>query len=100
MTQHDFFDEGYPAGFFRWLSNNRPIYEAFSVKARAMAQHRKHYSARAIIHVIRYETDLRDSEGTLKINNNWSPGMARLFMRQNPEYEGFFKCRDSQGLDL
>ena len=91
--------KGYPPGFFHWLSKNPSIYRAFKRKAILMAGRRKHYSARAILHAIRWETDLRERNATFKVNNNWTPGMARLFMSQHPEHAGFFRCRDSQGLD-
>jgi len=99
MTQTDIFDDGYPAGFWNWLARNKPIYNDFAAKALAISRRRDHYSARAILHVIRYETALKDSEGVVKINNIWSPGMARLFMEEHPELRGFFKTRNSQGLD-
>ena len=100
MTQIDMWQDGYPPGFFTWLERNKPIYQSFVAKALAMSYHRDHYSARAILHVIRYETDLRDSEGTVKINNNWSPGMARLAMTEYPTLDGFFKIRDTLGRDV
>lgn len=90
---------GYPDGFFHWLAENPKIWAAFSVKAHQMAQLRKHYSARAIIHVIRWETELKDSDVIFKINNNWTPGLARLFMYIYPRYKGFFQIRNQQGLN-
>ena len=92
--------DNYPVDFFAWLSRNQKLYRLFCIKAKQMAAIRDHYSARAIIHAIRWETDLRDSESTFKVNNNWTPYMARLFMDNNPEHIGFFRCRDSQGLDV
>ena len=91
--------KGYPPGFFNWLKDNYHIYRQFTQLALQMAQRRKHYSARAILHVIRWQTDLRETDKTFKCNNNWTPGMARLFMSQYPKHKGFFRIRDSQGLD-
>ena len=49
---------------------------------------------------IRWKTDLSDSDKTFKINNDYTPGMARLFMSEYGEkYPGFFKLRDSLGRD-
>ena len=95
-------DDGYPSGFFRWLQKNRRIYDAFEKMALEMAlSGRKHYSARTIIEVIRWNTDLSDSERFLKINGNFVPGMARLWLESYGEqYPKFFRCRDSMGMDL
>ena len=87
--------ETYPIEFRNWIyqPDNRAIYKAFAYKARMMAERRNRYSARAIIHAIRWETDLHETDRTFKINNNWTPYLARLFMELNPQYEGFFEVR-------
>jgi hypothetical protein len=68
----------------------------------------KHYSARAIFHRIRWETDqAKDvAENEFKIGNNHSPFYARAFMRSYPQYgptldkddrvveQGFFRIRE------
>ncbi len=99
QAELDLTDREYPPGFFWWLRENRHIYAAFCVKARQMARVRKHYSARAILHVLRWESDLHENRSQFKVNNNWSAGMARLFMQDYPEHQGFFRCRDSLGFD-
>lgn len=88
----------YPIEFRNWIRQpeNRRIYWSFENKAKRMAQIRQRYSARAIIHVIRWETELREADVTFKCNNNHTPYMARLFMERNPEYEGFFETRTVQ----
>ncbi len=83
----------YPLEFQNWLRHNRSLYSAFEEKALRMAKLRKRYSARAIIHVIRWETELRDADVTFKCNNNWTPMMARLFMERFPCYDKFFETR-------
>ena len=61
---------------------------------------RVHYSARAIIHRIRWDTDLRArGEDGFKINNDYSPFYARKFEQEHPEHAGFFLKRRS-GADL
>jgi hypothetical protein len=48
------------------------------------------WSARAVLHVLRWETALRDpSAAPFKINNNWSARMAR---RYNEIYNCHFFC--------
>lgn len=92
-------EEGYPDNFWRWLRDNEHVYRAFKAYAFRMAMKgRKHYGAKTIVEVLRYETDLRDSEVTFKLNNNYTSGMARLFMAEYGEqYPGFFQLRDSLG---
>ena len=92
---------GYPAGFWRWIDTieGMTTWLDFETKALKMARKRKRYSAKAIIEVIRWETSLKD--GTeFKINNNWSPGLARLWMHNyGREYPNFFQLRDGLGHD-
>jgi hypothetical protein len=103
QTQMKFIDEeDYPIGFFHWLNDpqNLLIYYKFSQEAHRMAKRRERYSARTIVEVIRWNTDLQDSTTEFKINNNYTPGMARLWMRENGHtYPQFFKLRDSLGYD-
>ena len=86
----------YPDGFWPWYSENRHIWDAFKVKALRMALlGRKRYSARTIIETIRWDTEIRDSEVHFKINNNYVPGLARLFMHTyGDRCPGFFDIRD------
>lgn len=88
---------GYPAGFFRWLESNQHIYQQFVALALQMKRSgRSRYSARTIIHKLRWDTELADSEATFKINNNYTPGMARLAMSEWPELDGFFETRGNE----
>jgi hypothetical protein len=56
-----------------------------------------HYSARAVLHRVRWETatPLAD-QSEFKINNNWSPYYARKFHDAYPRYAGFFRNRLSR----
>lgn len=94
--------QGYPAGFFAWLDTTEgmSIWRSFEAKALMMARMRERYSAMAIAQVIRWETDLQD--GTeFKLNNNWVPGLARLWMYNHGEgYPDFFQLRDKLGWDI
>jgi len=57
-----------------------------------------HYSARTILHVIRWETDIH-SGTQFKVDDHWSPVLARMFERSNPKYLGFFEKRKSEKYD-
>ncbi len=56
----------------------------------------RHYSASAIFERIRWETDQADVSGKsmFKLNNNYSPWFARKFMKENPQFDGFFRTRE------
>ena len=68
------------------------LFRRFSLEA--VASGASHYSAHAIIHRIRWHTEIdnRDSDG-LKINNNFFPYYARMFHLSLPEYDRFFRNR-------
>ena len=52
------------------------------------------FSARAIIHRIRWHMDIETKSGDgFKINNNHSPYYARKMMREYPEVKDFFSLR-------
>lgn len=56
-----------------------------------------HYSARAVMHRVRWETaQPLEDESSYKINNNWSPYYARKFHAEYPEHHGFFRNRISR----
>ena len=76
---------------------NPEIYELFKTFAFEMIfAGRRHYSARTVIHRIRWHTDLhaRTNDG-FKINNDYSPFYARKFESEFPQHMGFFAKRSS-----
>jgi hypothetical protein len=91
------FDE-YPNDFdvtFRgWLRRNWKIYESFHNKGKQMMCQREHYSARTLVEVIRWHTDLQEADQLFKINNNVTPDMARMFNRITKTE--FFREREKQ----
>jgi hypothetical protein len=72
---------GMDAEFMEWLEVNHAIWEEFcALAALAQSKGRIRWSARAIMHVLRWNRMLRDPTDPLfKINNNWSARMARLY---------------------
>jgi len=75
----------YPEGFFHWLQYNEHIWLQFERHARTMADKRDRYSARTIIEVMRWNSDLREKQGKplFKLSNNMTPGLARLWMAKH-----------------
>lgn len=72
---------GLSASFREWLPQNWAIWFEFVRLADQMRlRGRRYYSARAVIHVLRWHRALRDpTEQEYKINNNRSAEMARLY---------------------
>ena len=71
--------------FHFWLSENWHIWKAFEGEAiRTWNRGRRHYSARTLAEYLRHETAIRESDGEFKINGNFVPCMARLFVLLNP----------------
>jgi len=86
----------FPAGFFKWLTLNDHIWREFESKARAMAvlARRQRYSARTIIEVMRWNSDIRQNNKLFKISNNMVPGLARLWMlKYGNEHPKFFQLK-------
>lgn len=56
----------------------------------------KHYSADAIMHVVRFETDVDPtSDDGFKICNNHIAFYVRLFREEYPDHGDFFRMRES-----
>lgn len=85
---------GLSASFREWLPLNWPIWFEFVRLADQMRlRGRTYYSARAVLHVLRWHRHLKDStEPDLKINNNRSAEMARLYNALSGL--DFFRTRD------
>ena len=79
--------------FDSWIEENQHIYEAFEREALKIAQKRKRYSARTIIEFLRHHSIIKESGSEWKINDHSTPHLARMFVRNHPEYVGFFEFR-------
>jgi hypothetical protein len=76
--------------FEKYHAENPHVYTEFEKFANLAALHRPHFSARAIIHKMRWETMVGGS-GHFKIQDHVSPYYARLFEQNNPRLKGFFR---------
>jgi len=52
------------------------------------------YSARAILHRIRWHMSVEKKDREFKANNNWTPELSRWFMKKYPAYGAFFELRE------
>lgn len=57
----------------------------------------EHYSARAVLHRIRWHKHVDIGDRSFKCNNNWTPALARWFMALHPYTGDFFHTRASPG---
>ena len=70
---------------------NPHVYDRFEKYALQVAQHRDHFSAKAIFHRMRWDTAVAEVDSDFKISDGWISHYARMFMENNPQYEGFFR---------
>ena len=89
------FDE-FTEQFCQYHLDNPHIYIEFKKLAlRLIRKGRKHYGAKAIFEVIRFNNALKGND-QLKINNNFTPYYARLFAKDYPKHKDFFNTRKSK----
>lgn len=81
--------------FLRWLPENAHIWMAFEQEAfKVVRAGFKHYSARTILEFLRHHSALAERNGDgWKINNNFTPYLARLFAILNPNLANLFEYR-------
>lgn len=81
--------------FEQWLEQNQEIWTEFCSLADRMRAQRPRWSARAVLHVLRWNRALRDPTSPVyKINNNWSAQMARKYNAERGV--PFFQERESE----
>lgn len=88
--------EAFRAGFAEWLKANWPVYEEFERRALRLANAgRRHYGARSIWEVMRFDSAVGELAGEWKLNDHWPPYVARLAMMMEPRLAGMFETRCS-----
>jgi hypothetical protein len=68
------------------------LFEQVTLKLHAEGWPR--YSARAILHRIRWHFAVEKGDRDFKCNNNWTAGLARWCMERHPKLAGFFETRE------
>jgi hypothetical protein len=74
-------------------NENPEIYNMFCKFAEQMVAVKKHYSAKAIFHRMRWETAINENDSDFKIDDGWISHYARKFLKDYPEHKSFFKSR-------
>lgn len=83
--------------FQKYHEENPQIYEFFKrYTLRSIERGYKHLSAEFIFNVIRWETPIGASGDDFKINNDFKPWYSRLFMKEFPQFQDFFRKRKSK----
>lgn len=83
------------AKFWTFVAENPEVYVEFDRHTKRLIRRGlTHYSADAVMHVVRFETSLRTTDKVWKLNNNHIAYFARLWIRNNPKHKGFFRFRD------
>lgn len=82
--------------FEKYDKENPQVWNEF-VKWSKLTKERgfKNYSANGIFEIIRWHTGV-EGEGVYKVNNNYRPDYARKMMKEYPEFEGFFRVRETK----
>lgn len=86
---HD--DPTYPRKFWRWLVRNEHVWKEFIRWSRESKKSgRKRYSASAIVHRMRWDTEVV-SRNRFKMSDSVTPYLSRLLMAEYPEeFAGYF----------
>ena len=84
--------------FWAFHQRNPIIYRLFcrfcsDIQARGLRQ----YSAYAIMHRIRWYTHVETTDHDFKINNNFIPWYARLWMQRHPQEAALLRVRATMG---
>ena len=83
--------------FEEYDKDNPKIWDKFeSMALDLISRGKRHYGAKAICEVIRYNTIVRGT-GEYKINNNYTAGYARKFAAKYKNHASFFEFRQKSG---
>lgn len=86
--------EKFPEDFLGWLRDNRHVWNAFVLQAKAVIDAGyKHYSSRTIIEVLRHHTAITEKNAAWKLNDHNVPYLSRLFALCYPEHKDLFSFR-------
>jgi len=81
--------------FIDYIQNNLNVWLEFEkITLDLIDKGHDQYSARTIVHVLRYQTHVGEFKSKYKINDHVSPMFARIFILIHPKHEGFFKIKN------
>ncbi len=65
--------------------------------AKAMVRGKKKFSARAILHLIRWEFEIEQGNAAFKVNDHYSSRCGRKLMQEDARFKDFFELRPLGG---
>jgi len=81
--------------FRKFHLDNPKVYELFKKFAfEVIRKGHKNFSADAIMHRVRWETNIETTDQEFKICNDHIAYYSRLFMAEYPQCDGFFRTKD------
>ena len=89
--------------FEEWYPDNMHVIEAFEKEALYLKKYgkRERYSVYTIREKLRWDSLLSEnSPEDYKLNNNYSPCIARILMHVNPVMQGMFALRQEQEREM
>ena len=101
QDQFDLAIDGTVSEFKKFHQDNPQVYKLF-VKFTHLAIGKGHnrLSSEMIINRIRWETEVETNDPCYKINNDYKPFYARMFMAEHPQYKHFFNIRGSHADEI
>ena len=95
MDDHDPGGESALEQAFREFHEANPhVYALFrELASEVIRAGRVRFSARTIWHRMRWYAAFETTDEEFKLNNNHSPYYARLWLKDHPQYPGFFELR-------
>jgi len=94
IAANDNIQTAWEAKFNNFHEKNPHVYEMLKrFTFEVIETGREHYGMTSIFNRIRWYTTVETTGDPFKINNNFYPYYARLFMRDHPEHDGFFRIR-------
>ncbi len=83
--------------WWKFHCSNLIVYNRFSEQVfRAINRGKNKVSAYQIMEWVRWEIYMQTHGDEFRINNNWIPFYARLFMVYNPEHKDIFNLRSGK----
>jgi len=80
--------------FEEYHAENPHVYEAFKKFTLELVNAgRTRIGARMIVERLRWESMIRSTTGSYKLNDHYTPFFVRLFVKEFPQHEGLFSLR-------
>ena len=79
---------------------NPHIYKEFERLALQMVEHRSHFSSKAIIEKMRWDSAISQEDTDYKLSAWITPYLTRKFDEEHPEHKGFFRKARLRGDQL